>query len=33
LTAWLKHQAALIQKASARLEVSKPAPQTVVSNQ
>jgi hypothetical protein len=26
LTAWLKHQAALIQKASARLEMSKPAP-------
>ena len=32
LTAQLKEQAALIQKVSARLEVSKPAPQ-VVGNQ
>jgi hypothetical protein len=33
LTAQLKEQAAQIQKVSAQIEASKPAPQTVVSNQ
>jgi hypothetical protein len=33
LTANLKEQASQIQKVSARLEVSKPAPQMVLSNQ
>jgi hypothetical protein len=33
LTAQLKEQAAQIQKVSAQLEVSKPAPQTVLNNQ
>jgi septal ring factor EnvC (AmiA/AmiB activator) len=33
LTAQLKEQAAQIQKVSAQLELSKPAPQTVLSNQ
>ncbi len=33
LTAQLKAQAAQIQKASAQLEVSRPAPQTVLNNQ
>jgi hypothetical protein len=33
LTASLKEQASQIQKVSAQLEVSKPAPQTVLSNQ
>ena len=33
LTARLKDQASQIQKVSARLEVSKPAPQTVLNNQ
>jgi len=32
LTAQLKEQAAQIQKVSAQIEVTKPAPQTVVSN-
>ena len=32
LTAQLKEQAAQIQKVSARLEMSKPAPHTVVTN-
>jgi uncharacterized coiled-coil protein SlyX len=33
LTAQLKEQAAQIQKVSAQIEVSKPAPQVAVSNQ
>jgi hypothetical protein len=33
LTAQLKAQAAQIQKVSAQLEVSRPAPQTVLNNQ
>ena len=33
LTAQLKEQAAQTQKVSAQLEVSKPAPQTVLNNQ
>jgi hypothetical protein len=33
LTATVKEQAAQIQKVSAQLEVSKPAPQTVLNNQ
>jgi len=33
LTARLKEQAAQIQRVSAQLEVSKPAPQTVLNNQ
>jgi uncharacterized coiled-coil protein SlyX len=33
LTATLKEQASQIQKVSAQLEVSKPAPQTVFNNQ
>jgi hypothetical protein len=33
LTAQLKEQAAQIQKVSAQLQVSKPAPQTVLNNQ
>jgi len=33
LTATVKEQAAQIQKVSAQLEVSNPAPQTVVNNQ
>jgi len=33
LTSQLKAQAAQIQKVSAQLEVSRPAPQTVLSNQ
>jgi len=33
LTASLKEQASQIQKVSAQLEVSKPAPQTVLNNQ
>jgi len=33
LTAQLKQQAALIQKVSDRVEINKPAPQTVLNNQ
>jgi len=33
LTAQLKEQAAQIQKVSAQLKLSKPAPQTVLNNQ
>ena len=33
LTAQLKEQAAQIQKVSAQLELSKPAPQTVLNDQ
>jgi hypothetical protein len=33
LTATVKEQASQIQKVSAQLEVSKPAPQTVLNNQ
>jgi hypothetical protein len=33
LTAQLKEQAAQIQKVSAQLQVSKPAPQTALNNQ
>jgi hypothetical protein len=33
LTATLKEQAAQLEKVSARLEVSMPAPQTVLNNQ
>jgi hypothetical protein len=33
LTGQLKQQAAQIQKVSAQLQVSKPAPQTVLNNQ
>ena len=33
LTATVKEQAAQIQKVSAQVELSKPAPQTVVNNQ